>query len=89
MTMEQVVDLGRRTMETTLLLAAPILVIAMLVSLVINVLQVLTSVQESMISTVPRLVVTAAAAFVLMPWMLRRIAMFTVQLFSDFRPYLH
>lgn len=88
MTMEQVVDLGRKTMETTLLLVAPILAIAMLVSLVINVLQVLTSVQESMISTVPRLVVTAAAAFVLMPWMLRRIAMFTVQLFSDFRPYL-
>jgi flagellar biosynthetic protein FliQ len=88
-TMEQVVDLGRKTMEITLLLAAPILVIAMVVSLVINVLQVLTSVQESMISTVPRLVVAAAAAFVLMPWMLRRIAMFTVQLFSDFRPYLH
>ncbi len=88
MTMEQVVDLGRKTMETTLLLVAPILVIAMLVSLLINVLQVLTSVQETMISTVPRLVVTAAAVFVLMPWMLRRIAMFTVQLFSDFHPYL-
>lgn len=89
MTMQMVVDLGHRTLFATLWLAAPLLVITTVVSLVINVIQVLTSVQEQTVSTVPRLAVTAAAAFVLMPWMLRHLAAFTFQLFSDFRPFLH
>jgi len=27
-------------------------------------------------------------ALLLMPWMVKRLALFTVQLFSDFRPFL-
>jgi flagellar biosynthetic protein FliQ len=88
MTMHMVVDLGRRTLEATLLLAAPILVITMVVSLLINIIQVLTSVQDSTVSTVPRLAVAAGAAFLLLPWMLRKLAGFTLQMFSDFRPFL-
>jgi flagellar biosynthesis protein FliQ len=50
--------------------------------------QVLTSLQESTISTVPRLFAVVAATLLLMPWMSRRLTMFTVQMFSDFRPFL-
>ncbi|HYH00159.1 MAG TPA: flagellar biosynthetic protein FliQ [Terriglobales bacterium] len=89
MTMQMVVDIGRRTLQATLLLAAPILVITMVVSLVINIVQVLTSVQDSTVSTVPRLAIAAGAAFLLMPWMMRQLAGFTLQMFSDFRPFLH
>jgi flagellar biosynthesis protein FliQ len=89
MTMQMVIDLGHRTLQATLWLAAPLLLITTVVSLVINIIQVLTSVQEATISTVPRLAVTAAAAFVLMPWMLRQLTAFTIQLLSDFRPFLH
>lgn len=83
-----VVELGRRTLEATLWLGAPVLLVAMIVSLLINIVQVLTSVQETTVSTVPRLLAAGGAAFLLMPWMVRRLALFTVQLFSDFRPYL-
>jgi flagellar biosynthesis protein FliQ len=37
---------------------------------------------------VPRLAAVAAAILLLMPWMVRRIGMFTVQLFSDFHPFV-
>jgi flagellar biosynthesis protein FliQ len=89
MTGDQIVDLMRRTLETAVWLGAPLLVIATLVGLAINIVQVLTSLQETMLSTVPRLAAVATALFFLMPWMVRRIGMFTVQMFSDFRPYLH
>lgn len=89
MSPEQVVALARQSLETALWLGAPLLVIATLVSLLINVVQVLTSLQETTLSTVPRLAAVAAAALVLMPWMVRRLGMFAVQLFSDFRPFLH
>lgn len=88
MSPDQVVDLARRTLEMALWLAAPLLLIATLVSLLINIVQVLTSLQETTLSTVPRLAAVAVAALLLMPWMVRRLSVFTLQLFSDFRPYL-
>lgn len=88
MPVERVVELGRVTMQTTLLIGAPILAIATLISLAISIVQVLTSVQDATVATVPRLFAAAVAVVLLMPWMLRRLAMFTLQLFSDFRPYL-
>jgi len=70
------------------MLALPILSITVCVSLLINVVQVLTSLQDPTISTVPRLLATAAAAFFLMPWMWRHLSTFTIRIFTDFHPYL-
>jgi flagellar biosynthetic protein FliQ len=58
------------------------------VGLLINVVQVLTSLQDPTVSTVPRLAAVAAAVLFLMPWMVRRVGMFTMQLFSDFHPFV-
>jgi flagellar biosynthesis protein FliQ len=85
---DQVVTLMRHTLETAFWMGAPLLVVATAIGLVINIVQVLTSLQETTISTVPRLFAVAAATVLLMPWMVRRIAMFTLQVFSDFRPFV-
>lgn len=85
---EHVVEIMRWTLETALWMGAPLLAVATLVGLAINIVQVLTSLQETTISTVPRLFAVAAAALLLMPWMTRRLAAFTLQLLSDFRPFL-
>ena len=84
----QVIDVCRQTLLEILLLAAPILAIAIVVSVLVNVFQVLTSLQEATISSVPRLLAVAGAGFVLMPWMWRQICQYTVSLLSDFHPYL-
>ena len=88
MSADQVVELARRTLETALWLGAPLLVLATVVSVGINIVQVLTSLQETTLSTVPRLAAVAAAVMALLPWMVRRMGWFTIGLFSDFRPYL-
>ena len=85
---EHVVAILRQTLETALWMGAPLLIVATVVGLLINVVQVLTSLQETTISSVPRLFAVVAATLLLMPWMVRRIDAFTVQLFSDFRPFL-
>jgi flagellar biosynthetic protein FliQ len=84
----QIVEILRHTLEAALWMGAPLLIVATVVGLLINVVQVLTSLQDTTVSTVPRLFAVAAAALALMPWMTRRIGLFTVQLFSDFRPFL-
>ncbi len=88
MPVEQVVDLGRNTMKEVFLLASPILATAVTVSLLINIVQVLTSLQETTLSAVPRLLAVGGATFFLMPWMWRQACQFTIQIFSDFHPYL-
>jgi flagellar biosynthetic protein FliQ len=85
---EQVVTLFRHTLQMALLLGAPLLVIAVLVSLLVNVAQVLTSLQDQTLSTVPRLAAMAAAILLLFPWMLRKLMFFTIGLWSDFHPFV-
>ncbi|HZU30299.1 MAG TPA: flagellar biosynthetic protein FliQ [Candidatus Angelobacter sp.] len=88
MNMEMVLTLSRRTLQEALLLSAPILIVGIVVSIIISVLQVMTSVQEVTISTVPRLAAVAGALFVTMPWMLKHMISFMTQLFGDFHPFL-
>jgi flagellar biosynthesis protein FliQ len=82
------VQLARETLLTTLWLVAPILVTATVVSLVISIGQVMTSIQEHTVATVPRLAVVAISIFILLPWMLRKLVSFTLDLFTDFHRWL-
>ena len=85
---DAVVTLGRMMLEEVMLLVAPILLVAICVSLVVNVIQVLTSLQDQTLSSVPRLLATGTALFVLMPWMWRHLSTYTLLLFSDFHKVL-
>jgi flagellar biosynthetic protein FliQ len=89
MNAEQVVELSRRTIEASFWVASPILLAAMIVGLVINIGQVMTSVQDLTVSTVPRLTAVGAIVFFLTPWMLHHLVTFTQSLFADFRVYTH
>jgi len=84
---ELIVGLGQKSLLEVLLIAGPILGVAIIVSLAVNIVQVLTSLQEMTISTVPRLLAAAGALFLLMPWMWRHMGQFTIQMLSDFRIY--
>lgn len=88
MGVDQVVFLGRAVLTETMLLSAPILGVAIVVSLGINIIQVLTSLQDTTISTVARLIATGSAAFFTLPWMWRHLAQFTMTTVSNFHIYL-
>ena len=87
MNLEMIITLSRRTLEEAILISAPVLIVGIVISVIVSILQVMTSIQEVTISTVPRLAAVAAALFVAMPWMLRHMIAFTVQLFGDFHPF--
>jgi flagellar biosynthesis protein FliQ len=88
MDVDQVVTLGRLLLEEVVILAGPILAVSIFVSLTVNVVQVLMSLQDMTVSTVARLVATGGALFFSMPWMWRHLASFTITTFSDFHGYL-
>jgi flagellar biosynthesis protein FliQ len=62
-------------------------VAATVVSLLINIAQVMTSIQDTTVSTVPRLAAVGVILFILTPWMLNHLASFTLLLFKDFSAY--
>ena len=88
MDVDQVVLLGRTILQEVIILAGPILAVAIFVSLVVNIVQVLTSIQDQTIATVSRLLATGAAMFFSMPWMWRHLAHYTLITLSDFHQYL-
>jgi flagellar biosynthetic protein FliQ len=85
---EQIVALFRHTLQLALMMGAPLLLVAVAVSLVVNVAQVLTSLQDQTLSTVPRLAAVGAAVLLFFPWMLRKLMVFTIGLWSDFHPWV-
>jgi flagellar biosynthetic protein FliQ len=69
-------------MWTGLLIAAPLLVVTLVVGLLISVLQVVTQVQESSLSFVPKLVAAVVVLVVCGPWMLKRLVAFSASLIA-------
>lgn len=88
MGVDQVVAMGRSMLLEVVILVAPILLAAVVVSLMVNLLQVLTSLQDQTLAAVPRLIATGTVAFLLMPWMWRHLSRYTIALFSDFTKVL-
>ena len=88
MDVDQVVLLGRMMLQEVIILAGPVLAVAILVSLAVNIIQVLTSLQDMTVSTVARLLASGGALFFCMPWMWRHLANFTLATLSDFHGYL-
>jgi flagellar biosynthetic protein FliQ len=75
-------------LQEVMILVGPILAVAIVVSLLVNIMQTLTSLQDNTVSTVTRLLVTGGALFFMMPWMWRHLAHYTLGVLSDFKVYL-
>lgn len=83
MTPDQVLELLRQALETTLLVSAPLLVAALVTGLVIGVLQAATQVNEATLSFIPKLLAIFAALVVGGPWMASILVDFTRRLLMD------
>lgn len=89
MTVDHVVHLARMTLQAAFWITLPVLGAATVISLLISVVQVMTSIQDTTVVTVPRLTAVGIILFILTPWMLNHLVSFTLLLFADFHPYTH
>jgi flagellar biosynthesis protein FliQ len=70
MTPETVMTMGRQAMEVTLLVAAPLLLVALLIGLVVSIFQAATQINEATLSFIPKLVGVFVTLVVAGPWMI-------------------
>lgn len=85
----EVVDLMRGAFLTTFWLSLPLLAVGFVVGIVISLVQILTSIQDSSFSAVPRLAAFLGAMLLAMPWMLARLIAYTTALLGDLGRFAH
>jgi flagellar biosynthetic protein FliQ len=78
-----VVDLARNAIMLALLIAGPMLVVALLVGLTVSVLQAVTQIQEQTLAFVPKLVGVAVVFLLALPWMIQLLVKYTTELFRS------
>jgi flagellar biosynthetic protein FliQ len=83
MTPETVVTIGRHALEMTLMLAAPLLLTALAVGLIVGIFQAATQINEMTLSFIPKLLAMAAVLAITGPWMLRTLVEYTRGLFES------
>jgi flagellar biosynthesis protein FliQ len=89
MTISAVVDLIRGALVTTFWISVPILAVGFVIGIVMSLVQILTSIQDSSFSAVPRLSAFLAALVLAMPYMFGKLISYTTTLFGDLGKFTH
>lgn len=82
MTPESVMSMGRQAMEVTLMVAAPMLLVALIIGLIVSIFQAATQINEQTLSFIPKLVGIFVAMVIAGPWMLSVMLDYMRQLFT-------
>ena len=83
MSYQLVVDLARNAILLALMVAGPMLVVALGVGLIISVVQAVTQIQEQTLAFVPKLIAVSATFLVALPWALQLMVKYTTELFRS------
>jgi len=76
------INLVRGGVLQALMMAAPLLLVGMLVGLIISVFQATTSIQEQTLTFVPKIAAILGALILFGPWIIASMVQFTLRLFG-------
>jgi len=82
MTPESVMTMGRTAMEVTLMVSAPLLLVALIIGLIVSIFQAATQINEATLSFIPKLIGIFVALVVAGPWMLSVMLDYMRQVFT-------
>ena len=88
MSEDLVLRLAKQTLETVLLVSAPMLGAGLVVGIIISIVQIVTSIHDTALAFVPRIVVTFVIFLVVFPWMMGTMVSYTHMLLSSFDSYV-
>ncbi len=83
MTPETIMSMGNQAIQVSLVLAAPLLLVALVVGLVISIFQAATQINEATLSFIPKLVAVFATVVIAGPWMLNQMLDYIRTLFMS------
>ena len=87
MTPDSVVEIIRQSLMAAFWLSAPLLAIGLVAVVAVSLLQIVTSIQDTAFSAVPRLMAFLVGILLLLPWMLSKLMAYTVSIVGDLPRY--
>ena len=84
MTPESVMNIGRHAMEITVMISAPLLLVALIIGLIVSIFQAATQINEQTLSFIPKLVGILLALVVVGPWMLSVMSDYLREVLTEF-----
>lgn len=82
------IALGRDAIFVCFMVAAPVLLISMVVGLVISVIQAVTQIQEPTLTFIPKIIASALAILFFGPFMLALLTDFTARIFTHIKDFI-
>jgi flagellar biosynthetic protein FliQ len=79
---ELAVDICRKAIQTILMCAAPMLIVALVVGLLVSIFQAATQINEQTLTFVPKIVAVFITLLVFGSWVIKIVTVFTVGLFD-------
>ncbi len=85
-TIPEALDIGRYALMTALAMAAPVLLVGMVMGLAVSLFQAVTQIQEQTLSFVPKMLAMGLAVILFMPWISMRLMEFAKAMFHSILP---
>ena len=84
MTVEFVIDFGRRAMELILLLSLPMLLVGLAIGLLVSIFQATTQIQEMTLQFIPKIICISLVLVLAGPWLLDQLMEYTSHILLSF-----
>ncbi|MGN0472016.1 MAG: flagellar biosynthesis protein FliQ [Lachnospiraceae bacterium] len=88
MTADDVVQIGRDALFMVIKLAAPLLLVSLIIGLIVSIFQTVTSIQEQTLTFVPKILGVFLALMLLGHWILNNMSGYMTDLWGNFSVYV-
>ena len=88
MTPDTIIGLMAETIKVTLMVAAPMLIVGLVVGVIISLFQAVTQIQEMTLVFVPKIVAVLVTLIAALPWMMGMMISYTQNLFISIPLYI-
>jgi flagellar biosynthetic protein FliQ len=79
-TPEFVIELGRKAVQTVLLVSAPMLLSGLIIGLMVSIFQAATQINEQTLTFVPKIIVVLVTLLLFGPWIMNLLLVFTTDI---------
>lgn len=88
MSADFVIDIAEKGIYMVLIIAGPLMVIALIVGLVVSIFQATTQIQEQTLAFVPKIVAVLLGLILMAPWMLSHLLSYANEIFGNLNRFV-
>ena len=83
-----IIGFAREAIEVTLMVAAPMLLVGLVIGLTIGILQSVTQIQEMTLTFIPKIVAVLTSLLIFAPWIMNKLVSFSTNIIQNIPDYI-